>query len=85
MKVPGSPRDVMDKLLDLTDKLRLSKDPTVGYSYLSNIMALVEFISIPVLFSICFIWVSHDFLEAVVVSLTKEIAAMLVSQNNPED
>ncbi|XP_074632889.1 von Willebrand factor A domain-containing protein 8-like isoform X1 [Acropora palmata] len=27
--VPGSPRHVMDKLLDLTDKLRLSKDPTV--------------------------------------------------------
>ncbi|XP_068732159.1 von Willebrand factor A domain-containing protein 8-like [Montipora capricornis] len=28
--VPGSPRDVMDKLLDLTDKLRLSKDPTAS-------------------------------------------------------
>ncbi|KAJ7392629.1 von Willebrand factor A domain-containing protein 8 [Desmophyllum pertusum] len=28
--VPGSPRDVMDKLLDLTGKLRSSKDPTVS-------------------------------------------------------
>ena len=33
-QVPGCPHDVMDKLLNLTDKLRSSKDPTVRWCYL---------------------------------------------------
>ena len=33
-QVPGCPHDVMDKLLNLTDKLRSSKDPTVRWCFL---------------------------------------------------
>ena len=33
-QVPGCPHDVMDKLLNLTDKLRSSKDPTVCWCFL---------------------------------------------------